>query len=58
VKVAVTPVGKGELDRLTGTSLTSKVKRLLDPPGLRQTEEGSEGWGLPTVDRAVAVLHL
>ena len=30
VKVAVTPVGKGELDALTGTSQTSKIKRLLD----------------------------
>ncbi len=30
VKVTVTPVGKGELDRLTGTSQSSKVKRLLD----------------------------
>jgi phenylacetate-CoA ligase len=30
VKVAVTPVGKGELDSYTGTSRTSKVKRLLD----------------------------
>jgi phenylacetate-CoA ligase len=33
VKVAVTPVGKGELDRYTGTSLTSKVKRVLDRRG-------------------------
>lgn len=30
VKVQVTPVGKGELDQYTGTSSTSKVKRLLD----------------------------
>jgi phenylacetate-CoA ligase len=30
VKVQVTPVGKGELDRYTGTSSTSKVKRLMD----------------------------
>jgi phenylacetate-CoA ligase len=30
VKVAVTPVGKGELDPYTGTSQSSKVKRLLD----------------------------
>jgi phenylacetate-CoA ligase len=30
VKVQVTPVGRGELDRYTGTSSTSKVKRLLD----------------------------
>jgi len=33
VRVAVTPVGKGELDRYTGTSLSSKVKRLLDRRG-------------------------
>jgi phenylacetate-CoA ligase len=33
VKVAVTPVGKGELDRYTGTSLSSKVKRVLDRRG-------------------------
>ncbi len=33
VKVAVTPVGKGELDRYTGTSQSSKVKRLLDRRG-------------------------
>ena len=30
VKVKVTPVGKSELDKYTGTSSTSKVKRLLD----------------------------
>jgi phenylacetate-CoA ligase len=30
VKVQVTPAGKGELDKYTGTSSTSKVKRLLD----------------------------
>jgi phenylacetate-CoA ligase len=30
VKVQVTPVAKGELDRYTGTSQTSKVRRLLD----------------------------
>jgi phenylacetate-CoA ligase len=30
VKVQVTPAGKGELDKHTGTSSTSKVKRLLD----------------------------
>ena len=30
VKVQVTPVGKGELDKYTGTSSTSKVKRLMD----------------------------
>jgi phenylacetate-CoA ligase len=30
VKVAVTPVGRGELDAYTGTSQSSKVKRLLD----------------------------
>ena len=30
VKVAVTPVGRGELDAYTGTSRSSKVKRLLD----------------------------
>jgi phenylacetate-CoA ligase len=30
VKVTVTPVGKGELDPYTGTSATSKVKRVLD----------------------------
>lgn len=30
VKVKVTPVGKGELDRFTGTSQTSKIKRVLD----------------------------
>ena len=30
VKVKVTPVGKTELDKYTGTSSTSKVKRLLD----------------------------
>jgi phenylacetate-coenzyme A ligase PaaK-like adenylate-forming protein len=30
VKVAVTPVGSGELDRYTGTSQSSKVKRILD----------------------------
>ena len=30
VKVIVTPVGRGELDRLTGTSQTSKIKRVLD----------------------------
>jgi hypothetical protein len=30
VKVAVTPVGKGDLDRYTGTSQSSKVRRLLD----------------------------
>jgi hypothetical protein len=26
----VTPVGKGQLDKYTGTSSTSKVKRLMD----------------------------
>jgi phenylacetate-CoA ligase len=30
VKVVVTPVGKGQLDKYTGTSSTSKVKRLMD----------------------------
>jgi phenylacetate-CoA ligase len=30
VRVKVTPVGAGELDRFTGTSANSKVKRLLD----------------------------
>ena len=30
VRVGVTLVGKGELDRYTGTSQTSKIKRLLD----------------------------
>jgi phenylacetate-coenzyme A ligase PaaK-like adenylate-forming protein len=30
VRVQVTPVDKGELDQYTGTSSTSKVKRLLD----------------------------
>ena len=30
VKINVTPVGRGELDRYTGTSQSSKVKRLLD----------------------------
>ncbi len=30
VKVQVTPVGKGELDKYTLTSQSSKVKRLLD----------------------------
>ena len=30
VKVQVTPVGKGDLDRYTGTASTSKVKRLMD----------------------------
>lgn len=30
VKVQVTPVDKGQLDKYTGTSSTSKVKRLLD----------------------------
>ena len=30
VKVGVTPVAKGELDRYTGTSQSSKVKRVLD----------------------------
>jgi phenylacetate-CoA ligase len=30
LKVKVTPVGKGELDQYTGTSATSKVKRVLD----------------------------
>jgi phenylacetate-CoA ligase len=30
VKVVVTPVGKGELDAYTGTSQTSKIKRVLD----------------------------
>jgi phenylacetate-CoA ligase len=33
VKVGVTPVGKGELDVYTGTSQSSKVKRLLDRRG-------------------------
>ena len=33
MKVAVTAVGKGELDRYTGTSLSSKVRRLLDRRG-------------------------
>jgi phenylacetate-CoA ligase len=33
VKVAVNPVGKGELDPYTGTSRSSKVKRLLDRRG-------------------------
>jgi phenylacetate-coenzyme A ligase PaaK-like adenylate-forming protein len=33
VRVAVTAVGKGELDAYTGTSRTSKVKRLLDRRG-------------------------
>ncbi|HET9024877.1 MAG TPA: hypothetical protein VFN64_09915, partial [Burkholderiaceae bacterium] len=33
VKVTVTPVGKGDLDRYTGTSQSSKVKRLLDRRG-------------------------
>jgi phenylacetate-coenzyme A ligase PaaK-like adenylate-forming protein len=33
VRVAVTPVGQGELDRYTGTSLSSKVRRLLDRRG-------------------------
>jgi phenylacetate-coenzyme A ligase PaaK-like adenylate-forming protein len=30
VRVAVTPVARGELDRYTGTSQSSKVRRLLD----------------------------
>jgi phenylacetate-CoA ligase len=30
IKVGVTPVAKGELDRHTGTSQSSKVKRVLD----------------------------
>jgi phenylacetate-CoA ligase len=30
VKVTVTPVARGELDRHTGTSQTSKIKRILD----------------------------
>ncbi len=30
VRVTVSPVGRGELDRYTGTSQTSKIKRLLD----------------------------
>jgi phenylacetate-CoA ligase len=30
VKVKVTPVGRGALDQYTGTSQSSKVKRLLD----------------------------
>jgi phenylacetate-CoA ligase len=33
VRVAVTPVGKGELDEHTGTSRTSKVRRVLDRRG-------------------------
>ena len=33
VKVTVCPVGRGELDRYTGTSQSSKVKRLLDRRG-------------------------
>ena len=36
VKVAVTPVGKGDLDAYTGTSRTSKVRRLLDRRGTPQ----------------------
>jgi hypothetical protein len=30
LRTTVTPVGKGELDRHTGLSQTSKIKRLLD----------------------------
>ena len=30
VKVTVTAVGKGELDAFTGTSQTSKIKRVMD----------------------------
>ena len=30
VKVSVIPVGKKELDTFTGTSQTSKIKRVLD----------------------------
>jgi len=33
VKVDVTPVGRGELDRYSGTSLSSKVRRVLDRRG-------------------------
>ena len=33
VKVTVVPVGKGELDPFTGTSQTSKIKRVLDRRG-------------------------
>ena len=30
VKVQITPVPKGSLDKYTGTSSTSKIKRLMD----------------------------
>lgn len=30
VRVTVQPAGKGELDKYTGTSQTTKLKRLLD----------------------------
>jgi phenylacetate-CoA ligase len=33
VRVDVTPVGRGELDRYSGTSLSSKVRRVLDRRG-------------------------